>query len=135
DRRGQVVHREGAEPALGVGDLGGDGPEDERSHVAPVGPPLDPPTGVDPGRVAPVAQRSGRGVGDESAGHGRDANGWANRLGSVIVVWVVVALVDVIGLAAVGAYNRFVRQRTLIDNSWSNVDTEQQRRYDLIPNL
>jgi len=53
----------------------------------------------------------------------------------VIVVWVVVALVVVIGLAALAAYNRFVRQRTLIDNSWSNVDTELQRRYDLIPNL
>ena len=33
------------------------------------------------------------------------------------------------------SYNRFVRQRTLIDNSWSNIDTELKRRYDLIPNL
>jgi LemA protein len=34
-----------------------------------------------------------------------------------------------------GSYNRFVRQRNLIDNSWSNIDTELKRRYDLIPNL
>jgi LemA protein len=53
----------------------------------------------------------------------------------VAVVLIVVAVV-VIVLVLVGAsYNRFVRQRTLIDNSWSNVGTELKRRYDLIPNL
>jgi LemA protein len=53
----------------------------------------------------------------------------------VLVVWVVIAVVVVVGLWFLVGYNRFVRQRTLIDNSWSNVDTELQRRYDLIPNL
>jgi LemA protein len=38
-------------------------------------------------------------------------------------------------LASVLSYNRFVRQRQLIDNAWANVDTELRRRYDLIPNL
>ncbi|MEY2430601.1 MAG: LemA protein [Acidimicrobiaceae bacterium] len=38
-------------------------------------------------------------------------------------------------VAALLSYNRFVRQRQLVDNSWSNVDTELKRRYDLIPNL
>jgi LemA protein len=38
-------------------------------------------------------------------------------------------------LAAVISYNRFVGQRQLIDNAWSNIDTELRRRYDLIPNL
>ena len=38
-------------------------------------------------------------------------------------------------LAAVISYNRFVSQRQLIDNAWSNIDTELRRRYDLIPNL
>jgi LemA protein len=33
------------------------------------------------------------------------------------------------------SYNRFALQRELIDNSWSTVDTELRRRYDLIPNL
>ena len=33
------------------------------------------------------------------------------------------------------SYNRFVSQRNLIANSWSNVDTELKRRYELIPNL
>jgi LemA protein len=38
-------------------------------------------------------------------------------------------------LAGVVSYNRFVSQRHLIANAWSNVDTELRRRYDLIPNL
>jgi LemA protein len=33
------------------------------------------------------------------------------------------------------SYNRFVSQRQLVANSWSTVDTELERRYDLIPNL
>ena len=32
-------------------------------------------------------------------------------------------------------YNRLVRLRNHIDESWHNVDTELQRRYDLVPNL
>jgi LemA protein len=53
-----------------------------------------------------------------------------------MVVVLAVAAVVVVGLVmVVASYNRFVRQRTLIDNSWSNIDTELKRRYDLIPNL
>jgi LemA protein len=33
------------------------------------------------------------------------------------------------------SYNRFALQRELVGNSWSTVDTELRRRYDLIPNL
>jgi len=53
----------------------------------------------------------------------------------VIVALVVLAVVLVILVTALLSYNRFVRQRQLIDNAWSNVDTELKRRYDLIPNL
>jgi len=48
---------------------------------------------------------------------------------------VLVAAVVLLLLAGVVSYNRFVNQRQLIDNAWSNVDTELRRRYDLIPNL
>jgi LemA protein len=34
-----------------------------------------------------------------------------------------------------GTYNRLVKLRYTIRESWSNVDTELKRRYDLIPNL
>jgi LemA protein len=49
--------------------------------------------------------------------------------------YVVLAAVAVVAVACLLAYNRFVNQRQLIDNSWSNVDSELQRRHDLIPNL
>jgi LemA protein len=43
------------------------------------------------------------------------------------------ALVVVIWLIA--SYNRLVNLRNLIAESWSDIDTELKRRYDLIPNL
>jgi LemA protein len=48
---------------------------------------------------------------------------------------IVAAAVAVLAVVVVRMYNRFVEQRQLIDNSWSNVDTELQRRHELIPNL
>ena len=38
-------------------------------------------------------------------------------------------------LSAAVAYNRFVRQRTLVDESWGEIDVELTRRHELIPNL
>lgn len=54
-----------------------------------------------------------------------------------------VNLVGLFGLVAVvlvgvwwfAVYNRLVKLRQLIANSWSNVETELRRRYDLIPRL
>jgi LemA protein len=53
----------------------------------------------------------------------------------VIILWIVLGIIVVIGIALVVSYNRFVSQRNLIRNSWANIDTELRRRYDLIPNL
>jgi LemA protein len=53
----------------------------------------------------------------------------------VVVAIVIIALVVLIGLGLVVSYNRFVRQRQTIRNSFANIDTELRRRYDLIPNL
>lgn len=52
---------------------------------------------------------------------------------TVLVVVAVVVLLPAVSLVVM--YNRFVRQRTLIDNSWAGVDVELTRRHDLIPNL
>jgi len=35
----------------------------------------------------------------------------------------------------VASYNRFVKLGNRVDESWSDIDTELKRRYDLIPNL
>ncbi len=38
-------------------------------------------------------------------------------------------------LIVIGMYNRFVRQRQLVDESWHGIDVELTRRHELIPNL
>ena len=50
--------------------------------------------------------------------------------------WIVVAAVlGVPTLFVVAQYNQLVALRNFIRNSWSNIDTELKRRYELIPNL
>jgi LemA protein len=49
-----------------------------------------------------------------------------------IVSWIVLAVVVFWG---VGAYNRLVRLRNVIGNSFAQIDVQLKRRYDLIPNL
>jgi LemA protein len=51
------------------------------------------------------------------------------------VLWIVVAIVVLLGLYVVGVYNGLVRRRNNIDGAWSQIDVQLQRRYDLIPNL
>jgi LemA protein len=50
------------------------------------------------------------------------------------LLWFAVAVVVIALLVAI-SYNRFVHQRNLVRNAWHNIDTELQRRYDLVPNL
>ncbi|HVF52411.1 MAG TPA: LemA family protein [Actinomycetota bacterium] len=55
--------------------------------------------------------------------------------GSIEPTYVIAGGVLLLLLAIGISYNRFVTQRNLIESSWSNIDTELRRRYDLIPNL
>lgn len=48
---------------------------------------------------------------------------------------VIAAIVFLPLLWFIGNYNRLVRLRQHVRESWSNVDTELKRRYELIPNL
>jgi LemA protein len=48
---------------------------------------------------------------------------------------VMVALLVLFVIALIVSINRFVAQRGLMKNAWANVETELQRRYDLIPAL
>jgi LemA protein len=54
-----------------------------------------------------------------------------------VVTWVfvVAAILVVLGLVAVVLYNRLVRLRNRAENSWAQVDVQLRKRYDLIPNL
>jgi len=50
-------------------------------------------------------------------------------------IWVVLAVVVLVLLGGVVSYNRFVRQRNLVQESWRQIDVELTRRHDLVPNL
>jgi LemA protein len=50
---------------------------------------------------------------------------------SLILLVVLVGLVVLV----VGIYNRLVRSRVRVDEAWAQIDTQLQRRHDLIPNL
>lgn len=52
-----------------------------------------------------------------------------NPVTMVIIVLAVIVLYFVI------VYNSLVRKKMLVENSWAQIDTQLQRRYDLIPNL
>jgi LemA protein len=53
-------------------------------------------------------------------------------LGCLGIVGVAVVL---IGLVIAGGYNSLVRNSTAVDSAWAQVQTQYQRRADLIPNL
>jgi LemA protein len=53
----------------------------------------------------------------------------------VLWLWIVIAIVVVLGLIVVAIYNRLVRLRNRAENAWAQVDVQLRRRYDLIPNL
>ena len=51
------------------------------------------------------------------------------------MVWIIVAIVVVIVLFVVVAFNGLVRRRNRTQEAWSQIDVELKRRHDLIPNL
>lgn len=52
-----------------------------------------------------------------------------------MAVFIVPAVLLVLVLGAVVTYNGLVKARNHVDNGWSQIDVQLNRRYDLIPNL
>jgi LemA protein len=48
---------------------------------------------------------------------------------------VLLALAALFLLYGIGIYNRLIGLRNQVNNAWSQIDVQLQRRYDLIPNL
>ena len=48
---------------------------------------------------------------------------------------IILGIIAAIGLMVVGFYNNLVISREKVDNQWAQVQTQYQRRFDLIPNL
>ena len=51
------------------------------------------------------------------------------------MLWILVAIVAIVLIWAISAYNGLVRLRQRVKNGWSQIDVQLKRRYDLIPNL
>ena len=51
------------------------------------------------------------------------------------VIGVALAVLALVGFSAMNSYNGFVSLQEGVDAEWSNVETQYQRRFDLIPNL
>ena len=50
--------------------------------------------------------------------------------------WIIpVAIICLLVFWGIGGYNQLVNQQEAVDNQWANVETQYQRRADLIPNL
>ena len=52
-----------------------------------------------------------------------------------MVVWIILAIIVVIIISVIGMYNSLVQARIKVDNAWSQIDVQLQRRFDLIPNF
>lgn len=48
---------------------------------------------------------------------------------------IIIAVAGALGLWLAGVYNSLVRSRNRVKESWSDIDVQLKRRYDLIPNL
>ena len=49
--------------------------------------------------------------------------------------WIILAIIVVVVIAIIGAYNRLVTARNAFKNAFAQIDVQLTRRYDLIPNL
>ena len=50
-------------------------------------------------------------------------------------VIVIIVIVIILAVLIIGMYNNFVKLRNRVDNAWSQIDVQMQRRLDLIPNI
>ena len=52
-----------------------------------------------------------------------------------LVLIIIFIIIVILAVGGIGAYNRMVKARNLVEQSWNQIDVELNRRYDLIPNL
>ena len=52
-----------------------------------------------------------------------------------MIGWIILAVVIILIIAIIAMYNSLVQARIKVDNAWSQIDVQLQRRFDLIPNF
>ena len=50
-------------------------------------------------------------------------------------MWIALIIVVILVIAVIAIYNGLVSAKLKVDNAWSQIDVQLQRRFDLIPNL
>jgi LemA protein len=53
----------------------------------------------------------------------------------VVLSAIIGGLIAILAVAAIIVYNKLVRLRNTVDASWSDIDVQLKKRYDLVPNL
>jgi LemA protein len=53
----------------------------------------------------------------------------------MILLYILVGIVVIALLAGIAIYNKLVRLRNTVKSSWSDIDVQCKKRYDLVPNL
>ena len=48
---------------------------------------------------------------------------------------IILAVLVIIIVAIISLYNNLVQAKLKVDNAWSQIDVQLQRRFDLIPNF
>ena len=51
------------------------------------------------------------------------------------MLWIVLAIIVVAIFSIIAMYNGLVQSKIKVDNAWSQIDVQLQRRFDLIPNF
>ena len=52
-----------------------------------------------------------------------------------MIIGIIIAILVILVIAVIGMYNSLVQARIKVDNAWSQIDVQLQRRFDLIPNF
>lgn len=52
-----------------------------------------------------------------------------------ILLYILIGIIILIPVAVILLYNGLVRKRNRVDESWSDIEVQMKRRYDLIPNV
>ena len=60
---------------------------------------------------------------------------YSNGNGGLYMGWIILAIVVIVVIAVIAMYNSLVQSKIKVDNAWSQIDVQLQRRFDLIPNF
>jgi len=53
----------------------------------------------------------------------------------MMLIYIILGIIVIAVLAAIAIYNKLVRLRNTVKSSWSDIDVQCKKRYDLVPNL